>query len=96
MTMHVIMFMTLLCVSVVRLSTCLAVEVEYSKKIVSDHKGDEFGKSLASSHHKLVIGAPWDNGRRGSVVVEEGVRVERPEGGGFFGESVDVTSSSWL
>ena len=90
MTMHVIMFMTLLCVSVVHLSTCLAVEVEYSKKIVSDREGDEFGYSLATSHHKLVIGAPWYNGRRGSVVVDEGVRVERPADGWMFGDNVDV------
>ena len=58
----------LLLVFAVQLSTCHnAVDVEYSKKIVSDRKGDAFGYSLATSNHKLVVGVPpWfgHGGRR--------------------------------
>ena len=71
----------------VRLSTCLAVDVEYSEKVVSDHKRDGFGWSLATSYHKLVIGAPRDDLWRGSVMVEEGVRVK---GAWSFGDHVDM------
>ena len=75
----------------VRLSTCHnVVDVEYSHRVVSDHKGDWFGVSLATSHHKLVIGAPWDDNNRGSVMVDEGVRVKGPAGGEGFGRSVAV------
>ena len=56
----------LLFVFAVRLSTCHnLIDVEYSDEIVSDHKSDSFGESLATSHHKLVIGAPWDDNLRG-------------------------------
>ena len=86
-----IMFMMLLLfVSIVCLSTCHAVEVEYSKKIASDRKGDWFGTSLATSHHKLVIGAPYDDNQRGSIIVDESVRVKGPAGGENFGLDVDV------
>ena len=77
-------------VFVVHLSTCHAVDVEYSKQIVSDHEGDRFGKSLATSYNELVIGAPGDDNCRGSVMVDEGVWVKGPAGGENFGEYVDV------
>ena len=88
-----IMFM--LFVFVVRLSTCHNVNVEFSKKLVSDRKGDGFGYSLATSQHKLVIGAPfadlWSTtDYPGSVMVDESVRVKGPEGGKGFGGCVDV------
>ena len=84
------MFM-LLFVFAFHLPTCHnAVDIEYSDKVVSDHKGDGFGRSLATSHHKLVIGAPSDNKWRGSVVVDEGVRVKGPADGRDFGRYVDV------
>ena len=54
---------------VVRL-TCHAVDVEYSEKVVSDHELDGFGWSLATSHHRLVIGAPYDYNWHGSVMVK--------------------------
>ena len=77
-------------VFVVHSSTCHILDVEYSERVVSDHKDDWFGNSLATSHHKLVIGAPTDDNSRGSVMVDEGVRVKGPEGGKHFGSSVDV------
>ena len=77
----------LLFVFAVHLSTCHVIDVEYRDKVVSDHKGDGFGVSLATSHHKLVIGAPWGGG---SVMVDEGVRVKGPEGSFRFGSDVDV------
>ena len=90
MTLCDIMVMLLLFVSVAHISTCHAVEVEYSKKIVSDRKHDGFGNSLATYHNKLVIGAPDDDNDRGSVIMDEGVRVKGPEGGELFGRYVDV------
>ena len=79
-----------LLVIVVHLTTCHVVDVEYREKVVSDRKSDGFGKSLATSHHKLVIGAPFDNNDRGLVIVDEGVRVTGPAGGWNFGRYVDV------
>ena len=78
-------------VLVAHISNCLAVDVEYSEKIVSDHKGDWFGVSLATFDHKLVIGAPEDYNSRGSVMVDKGLRVKGPAGGWLFGEHVDVS-----
>ena len=76
---------------VVHMSTChIAVDVEYSKKIVSDRKGDAFGYSLATSNHKLVVGAPWDDNYHVSVMVNGGVRVKGPEYGALFGWCVDL------
>jgi len=73
------------------LSTCHTIlDVEFCERVVSDHKGDGFGYSLATSYHKLVIGAPWDDNRRGSVIVDKGVRVKGPEGLQWFGWHVDV------
>ena len=67
------MFM-LLFVFAVQLSICHAVDVEYSEKVVSDHTGDGFGESLATSYQQLVIGAPNDGEHEsGSVMVDEGV-----------------------
>ena len=82
----------LLFVFVFRVSTCHNVlDVEYSEKIVSDRKDDWFGRSLAKSYHKLVIGAPKDDNRRGSVMMaDESVRVKGPAGGEDFGDHVDV------
>ena len=81
----------LLLVSAVHLSTCHNVlDVEYSERVVSDHEGDLFGYSWATSCHKLVIGAPWDDNTRGSVMVDDGVRVKGPAGDRFFGYNVDV------
>ena len=83
----------LLFVFAFHLSTCHnAVDIEYSEKVVSDHKYDAFGYSLATSHHKLVIGAPYDDDYRGSVMVDEGVRVKGPVGEWeqCFGTNVDV------
>ena len=51
--------LTLCLVLVISLSTCHSVvDVEYVRKMESNHKGDQFGSSLAASHHKVVIGAP--------------------------------------
>ena len=77
-------------VFVVHFSTCHILDVEYSERVVSDHKHDGFGYSLATSYHKLVIGAPWDDNKRGSVMVDDGVRVKGPAGGKDFGKSVDL------
>ena len=77
-------------VFVIHLSTCHAVDVEYTKQVVSDHEGDRFGKSLATSYHKLVIGAPGDDNCRGSVMVGEVRHVKGPAGGEDFGDFVDV------
>ena len=82
-------------VSIVHLTTCQGLDVEYSARLVSDHKGDAFGWSLATSYRKLVIGAPpspMDKNKRGSVMVDEGVRVKGPaeSDGKYFGEYVDV------
>ena len=84
------MFMLFLFVYVLRLSTCLAVDVQYTERVVSDHEGDGFGWSLTTSYHKLVIGSPVDDNLRGSVMVDEGVRVKGPAGGKYFGWRVDV------
>ena len=82
--------LALLLISVVRLSTCHNIlDVEYSERVFSDTEGDGFGFSLATSHHKLVIGAPNDNGR-GSVMVDDHVRVNGPEDGNSMGLHVDV------
>ena len=76
---------------VAHFSTChYVLDVEYSKRIVNDRKGDWFGYSLATSHHRLVIGAAFDDDERGSVVVDDGVRVKGPEVGLDFGRYVDV------
>ena len=48
-----------------------------------------FGWSLATSHHKLVVGAPFDNKRRGSIMVDDGVRIYGPRNG-MFGVGVDL------
>ena len=89
-----IMYM-LLFVFVLNLSFCHdIVDVEYSEKVVSDRKGDGFGSSLATSLHKLVVGAKHDDNWRGSVTVwswfSQSVRVKGPSGGMYFGEHVDV------
>ena len=83
------MFFVVLFVFVVRQSTCRLVDVEYSEKLVSDHKGDLFGWSLATSHNKLVIGAPWDDNKRGSIMVDK-VRVNGPEASFGYGTFVSV------
>ena len=77
-------------VFVVHSSTCHNLDVEYSERVVSDHKGDLFGFSLATSHHKLVIGAPFDDNSRGSIMVDKSVRVKGPEDGLWFGLRIDV------
>ena len=77
-------------VFVVHSSTCHNLDVEYIKRVVSDHTADAFGVSLATSHQKLVVGAPLDDNNRGSVLVDEGVRVKGPEDGRAFGLHVDV------
>ena len=80
-----------LLVTAVHLSTCHEIlDVEYSERVVSDHRGDWFSVSLATSNHKLVIGAPYDDIRRGSIIVDDGVRVNGPAGGLLFGRYVDV------
>ena len=46
---------------------------------------------LLAYYQKLVIGAPLDDNMRGSIMVDEGVRVKGPAGGRLFGlRGVDV------
>ena len=86
----------LLFVSIIHLSPCVAVaDVEYSFKYSyegqSDHEHDYFGFSLATSNHKLVVGAPAYHDGRGSItVMPDGLQVRGPPGGVLFGESVDM------
>ena len=78
------------------LSTCHVVDVEYRDKIVSDHKYDWFGRNLATSYHKLVIGALNDDNHRGSVMVDEGMRVKGPDDENYFGMHIDVNQQFML
>lgn len=64
-----------------------AVQIEYNKRVASDHKSDGFAMSLSTSNGKLVIGAPYDN-HCGSVTVEDGVRINGPPQGISFGMHV--------
>ena len=66
------------------------VEVEFIDKVVGDHKYDGFAVSLATSYGKLAIGAPWGNNERGSVMVDQGMRINGPRQGRAFGAEVDV------
>ena len=86
-------------VFIIHLSPCVAVvDVEYSFKYSyegqSDHEHDYFGFSLATSNHKLVVGAPGTETRqrqRGSItVMPNGLEVRGPAGEKNFGESVDI------
>ena len=65
--------------------------LEFSRKIVSDREDDGFAFTLATSHHRLVIGAIEDHDGRGSVMVnEDGDRIEGPDGEKLFGYNLDV------
>ena len=80
--------MTCCAVFITQLSLVVCVvEVEYDHKIVSDRRADGFGSSLSTYHGQIVVGAPYDNLGRGSVVVE--TRINPPRGRNF-GEIVDV------
>ena len=66
-----------------------SVGVDFVHKVESDNKADGFACSLSTSNTTIVIGASYFNNGRGSVIVDEGIRINPPQGLDF-GRQVDV------
>ena len=79
MTSSGLLILCIVFITQLSVGSCV-IKVEYTKTIVSDHKGDGFAWSLTTSNKKLVISAPWDNNYRGSLMVDDGMCIKAPQG----------------
>ena len=82
-------FLLVIIFSVQHLHECVDEDIQFSHRVVSGKKGDLFAVSLSTSFHRLVVGAPWDNDKKGSMMVEDGLKIGAPQGK-EFGWQVDV------
>ena len=72
-------FLLMIIFTLQHLHECVDEDIQFTHRVVSGKKGDRFALSLATSYHRLVVGAPLDN-RKGSVMVENRVKISAPQG----------------